>query len=640
MLRSASSEPAVKSLGTGDLKQLQRRVAARVAPPPSLTVSQWADAHRRLSRESSAEPGEWHTSRAPYQRGLMDAVADPAILEIWVMKAAQIGWTEILNNVIGFHIDQDPAPILLVQPNLEMAEAWSKDRLAPMIRDTPALRGKIADPRARDTGNTLLHKTFAGGHLTIAGANSPAGLASRPIRIVLFDEVDKFPASAGAEGDPISLGKKRSTTFWNRKMLAGSTPSVKGSSRIEEGFEASDQRYYFVPCPHCQEFQRLIWPQVRWPEGRPEAAVYVCQHCGAEISEAQKPAMILAGEWRASKPSRGIAGFHISELYSPWASWAEIAILFLQAKRLPETLQTWRNSSLGETWEDQGETVAPEGLLARRESYSSAHLPAGVKLITVGTDVQDDRLESTIWGWGADEEAWRIEHLVMNGDPGQLGAGSVWADHDALLKRKFATDAGETLGIEACCIDSGGHFTEQVYRYCAARKRSRTWAIKGAGGQGRLVWPKRPGRSAKVRVDVWLIGVDTVKDLLYGRLKKVIEPGPGYVHFDAATDEAWLEQLTSERIVYRTSQGRRVRLWRPRSTGVKQEALDCTVYAYAAMIGRGGLTVLSYRAAGGAKGSAPPPEAPGDQPAPPAPAFNAPRRPPLARRGWVKGWRK
>src|SRR5882672_4269896 len=304
MSRSANSELARKILGTGDLKELQRRVAARVAPPPSLTVSQWADAHRRLSSESSAEPGEWHTSRAPYQRGLMDAVADPAIREIWVMKAAQIGWTEILNNVIGFHIDQDPAPILLVQPNLEMAEAWSKDRLAPMIRDTPALRGKIADPRARDTGNTLLHKTFAGGHLTIAGANSPAGLASRPIRIVLFDEVDKFPSSAGAEGDPISLGKKRSTTFWNRKMLAGSTPTIKGSSRVEEGFEASDQRYYFVPCPHCQEFQRLTWPQVRWPEGRPEAAVYVCQHCGAEISEAQKPAMILAGEWRASKPSR------------------------------------------------------------------------------------------------------------------------------------------------------------------------------------------------------------------------------------------------------------------------------------------------------------------------------------------------
>ena len=560
----------------------------------------------------------------------MDAVADPLIREIWVMKSAQVGWTEILNNVIGFHIHQDPAPILLVQPTLEMAEAWSKDRFSPMIRDTPALRDKIADAKSRDSGNTLLHKTFAGGHLTVAGANSPSGLAARPIRIVLFDEVDRFPASAGTEGDPVSLGKKRATTFWNRKVLAGSTPTVKGASRIEAGFEQSDQRFYYVPCTACGAFQRLVWAQVRWPEGQPEAAVYACQHCGSELGDGDKAEMIRHGEWRSSRPSSGVAGFHISELYSPWSTWSEMAVAFLKAKRLPETLQTWINTSLGETWEDSGDTVEPRGLMSRVESYTAHSLPAGVRLLTAGTDVQDDRLETTVWGWGAEEEAWRVEHLVIRGDPGQQ---AVWQEHDDMLRRRWQTDDGRSLVIEACCVDSGGHFTEQVYRYCADRKKYRVWAIKGAGGPGRLVWPKRPGKGTKVRVDVWLIGVDTIKEVVYGRLKKVIEPGPGYLHFDADTDEHWLEQLTSETVVYRMSQGRRVRMWRPRQTGIRQEALDCTGYAYAAMIGRGGADVISRRTAG--------PVVQHEEPAPapePPPQLRRPTFRP-ARKNWITGFR-
>lgn len=509
------------------------------------------------------------------------------------MKSAQVGYTEILGNVVAFHVDQDPAPMLMVQPTLEMAEAYSKDRLAPMIRDTPALRDKIADPKSRDSGNTLLHKAFSGGHITIAGANSPSGLASRPVRIVLFDEVDRYPASAGAEGDPVSLGKRRTATFWNRKVLAGSTPTIKGSSRIEAGFEASDQRFYFVPCPHCGEMQRLIWAQVRWPDDDPGAAVYLCKGCGAELTDRDKAEMLRAGEWRATKDVKGIAGFHISELYSPWSTWGEMAVAFLRAKRFPETLQTWINTALGETWEDKGETLEPAGLMVRREPYTHASLPAGVRCVTVGTDVQDDRLELTFWGWGADEEAWRIHHVVLAGDP---ASPALWAEHDAQLARRFVTEDERQLLVEACCVDSGGHYTEQVYAYCAKRKRQRVWAIKGVGGQGRLVWPKRPSRGGRRRVDVWAIGVDTIKDVLYQRLKRVTEPGPGYVHFDADIDEHWLEQLTSETVVYRIVQGRRVRLWRPRSTGIRQEALDCTVYAYAAMIGRGGTPAQAFPA--------------------------------------------
>lgn len=569
----------------------------------------------------------------------MDAVADALIREIWVMKSAQVGWTEILNNVVGFHVDQDPAPMLMVQPTLEMAETWSKDRLAPMVRDTPCLRERIADPKARDSGNTLLHKKFTGGHLTIAGANSPAGLASRPIRVALFDEVDRYPASAGGEGDPFSLGKKRTATFWNRKVLAGSTPTIKGTSRIEAGFESSDQRFYFVPCTACGTMQRLVWAQVRWPDGAPAAAVYVCQHCGSELTEADKRDMIARGEWRATRPSNGIAGFHISELYSPWSTWGEMAEAFLQAKRFPETLQTWINTALGETWEDKGETLEPVGLARRREAYTKAAIPAGVQLLTVGTDVQDDRLEAFVYGWGADEEAWLIEHAVIRGDPGQP---QVWAEHDELLRRRYRTDDGRELVIEATCVDSGGHYTDAVYRYCAARKRFRVFAIKGVGGPGRLVWPKRPGRAAKLRVDVWPIGVDTIKDVIYGRLKRVSEPGPGYFHFCADADDAFFEQLASETVVHRMVQGRRVRMYKPRTSGARQEGLDGTNYAYAAMIARGGGELLNRRA-GTARPVAEqeletPPEP--DEPAPSMVERNHRERVTPRKRGWVNAWKR
>jgi len=535
----------------------------------------------------------------------MDAITDPAVREIWVMKSAQIGWTEICLNTLGYFVDQDPSPILLVQPTLDIAEAFSKDRLAPMVRDTPALTRKIADAKSRDSGNTLLHKQFPGGHITLGGANSPAGLAMRPIRVVIFDEVDKYPASAAASGDPISLGRKRTTAFWNRKVLAGSTPTIKGSSRVELGFSGSDQRFYLVPCPKCDKFQRLVWAQVKWAELNlePRQAVYQCVHCGALLTDSDRREMILRGTWEASKPANGIAGFHVNELMSPFVSIEEMVVNFLEAKKLPETLQTFINESLGESWEEEGDTVETAGVMARREQYTKASLPSGALLLTAGTDVQDDRLETTVWAWGTDEEAWRVEHFILRGDP---GGTSIWAEHDQHIDQRYRTDDGRELLIEACCVDSGGHYTEQVYRYCAKRKRKRVWAIKGIGGANRHVWPKRPSRGGKVRVDLWVIGVDTIKDVLYGRLRKVLKPAdqldgepwvatPGYVHLDADVDQEWADQLTSEVVVHRISHGRRIRAWKPRQTGSRQEALDCSVYAYAAMVGRGGGRLLAQR---------------------------------------------
>ena len=262
-------------------RRLQDAAEKALKPPPKLTVSQWADSYRQLSSESSAEAGRWSTSRAEYQRGMRDAVSDISVETVVLMTGAQIGKTELINNVVGFHIHQDPAPMLVVQPTLEMAQTWSKDRLSPAIRDTPVLTEKIKDPRSRDSGNTTLHKVFSGGHVTACGANSPSSLASRPCRIILCDEVDRYPLSAGSEGDPVGLAKRRSATFWNKKLILVSTPTEKGASRIEQAYEESDKRKYHVACPDCDHRQVLSWANVKWEEGKPSSAEYVCEDCGS-----------------------------------------------------------------------------------------------------------------------------------------------------------------------------------------------------------------------------------------------------------------------------------------------------------------------------------------------------------------------
>jgi phage terminase large subunit GpA-like protein len=542
----------------------------------------------------------------------MDAVSDPLIESVVVMSSAQVGKTEVVQNVLGYHAHQDPAPMLVVMPTLEMAEAYSKDRLAPMIRDTPVLSGLIADAKSRDSGNTLLHKTFPGGHITLAGSNSPASLASRPVRIVLCDEVDRYPVSAGAEGDPVNLARKRAATFWNRKFLLTSTPTIKGASRIESAYEGSDQRRYHVPCPHCETAQVLRWAQVRWPEGRPDEAVYVCEDCGAEVPHHRKAWMLAHGEWVAEAPFRGVAGFHISELYSPWRTWAQVATDFLEARRLPETLKTWVNTALGEPWEEEGETVDDTGLLARREGYTLDDPPEGLRLLVVGVDVQADRLEATHLG-AAGDELWVLGHTVLWGPPAEA---LVWRDLDALIARPVG-------GLLPRCVavDSGGHHTSHVYRYARERLARGVVAVKGVAGMGKPVVSKG-NKVGREQVRVHLVGTDTAKALLIGRLK-VLEPGPGYVHFAGDLDDEYFAQLTAEKAIIRYVKGQMRREWekiRPRN-----EALDCMVYALAA------LQVAAPRGTPPRKVAAPEPEQE-DVPRHVAPA-------PRQRKSWVTGWR-
>jgi len=556
----------------------------------------------------------------------MDALSDPRYERVVFMKSAQTGGTEIANNAVGYYMHQDPAPMLLVQPTLDMAKAWSKDRLAPMLRDTPALGGLVKEKRAKDSENTVLHKTFPGGHITMAGANSPASLASRPIRITIFDEVDRFPPSAGPEGDPVSLGRKRSTTFWNRKSLEISTPTVKGASRIEQSFGESTQDQYHVPCPHCQEMQTLKWANCKWPDNEPEKAFYACEHCGGVINDADLPAMLNAGEWVSAQPEKAVRGFHINELYSPWVTFGQMASAFMQAKQFPDTLKTWVNTALGETWEEEGEALA-DGLLSDRVEVYDSEVPEGVVVLTCGVDVQGDRLEAEVLGWGDGFEQWGVRYTVLYGDP---SGPQLWAQLDQYLATQFRHASGAELRIAATCIDSGGHHTQQVYAFCKPRYRRRVYAVKGVGGGGKPL-VGRPSKSNQGKLPLYPVGVDTAKELIAARLQ-INEPGPGYAHFPDSYPPDYFDQLTAEKCVTRYTRGVPSRVWVKKSAGRRNEALDVRVYNHAAFeILNPNIAVLRKRLVVDEQ-----PEPVEEQP---APTTRKPR--PRGRRGggFVNGWR-
>lgn len=591
-------------------------------PPPRLSVGEWADRERRLSSEASAAAGRWVTARAEYQRGIMDAISDPTLRDIVVMAGAQVGKTEMLLNVIGFHVHHDPAPILLVQPTLEMAQAFSKDRLAPMLRDTPALKGSVKDPRSRDANNTTTHKVFTGGHISLVGSNSAAGLASRPIRVVLCDEVDRYPASAGSEGSPILLARKRSATFHNRKMVMVSTPTNKGASMIESQYAESDQRQFFVPCEDCGTVQTLKWSQVQWDKDKPETACYVCEACGSIWDDPKRNRSVRKGQWVATAEFTGVAGFHINGLYSPWTVLSDAVRDFLIAKKAPDTLRVFVNTFLAETWEDQGETVGDIDFQSREDDWGDT-LPDDIVVITAGIDVQDDRLELELVGWGRDEESWSLAYKTLYGDP---STPHLWNDLDNILKASFVTENGRQLGIRGACIDSGGHYTQAVYNFVRPREGRRIFAIKGMGGEQRPL-VSRPTRNNIGKIKLFSVGTFPIKELIFSRLK-IQSEGAGYCHFPAGRPDEYYQQLAnSEKIVTKYHKGF------PRrdfvKTRTRNEALDCRVYAYAALC----ILSLNINAVADRVVNAPEPE---KEPQPQQPN-------PLARRprpgGFVNSWR-
>ena len=544
-------------------------------PPPDLKLSEWSDRYRKLSPESSAEAGQWNTSRAEYQREIMDTFNDPNIERIVVMTSSQVGKTEIILNAIGYYIDQDASPILIVQPTLQMGQAFSKDRLSAMIRDSEKLRGSVKDARSRDANNTTMHKKFAGGHLTIVGSNSASGLASRPIRILLMDEVDRYELSAGSEGSPIALAIARTKTFWNRKIFMCSTPTVKGLSAIESAFEESDKRYYYVPCPECEHKQVLKWKNVVWEEDKPETAAYACKECGSVIEESKKQWMLKHGEWRATNESNNTAGFHISELYSVWSTWSQMATNFLEAKKNPETLKTFINTALGESWEEQGDAVEYDTLLQRRLSYDKTNVPEDVLVITAGVDTQKDRLECQLVGWGKNYEAWVLDYKIFWGDP---NAFNVWQDLDVYLKKRYKTETDRIIPISCACLDSGGHHTNMVYQFTKPRQARRIFAIKGLSQAGKPI-ANRPTFVGKNKAVLYGVGTDTAKEAIFARLST--DPEATTLHFPNDVDEEYFKQLTAEKRVTKWIRGKKSLVWkqiRPRN-----EALDTLVYNFAAI---------------------------------------------------------
>lgn len=562
------------------IKRLWAETLGILKPPEKQTISEWADAERMLSPEASAEPGKWITARAPYQRGMMDAINDPAIGMVVLLTSSQIGKTEVLSNALGYFIEKEPSPMLVIYPTLEMGQAWSKDRLAPMLRDTPCLQGKVADVKSRESENTIMHKVFSGGHLTVSGANSAASLASRPVRVVLCDEIDRYPITAGTEGDPVKLAFKRCATFWNRKKLVTSTPSVRGISRIERFWEESDKRLYYVPCPHCNEYQVLTWKNLKWPKAEDgtyltDKTAYICEYCQKPIINSDKPGMLAKGEWRKTAKSKSVAGFHINELYSPWVSFQEMAEDFLEAKKSPDTLQVFINTSLGEVWDESGEAISEDLLMARREKYY-AEVPEEVCVLTCGVDVQDDRIESETVGFGVGEESWNIDAKVFHGDPARP---EVWKDLDNYLLRDFQHETGIKLRIACTCIDSGGHSTQEVYSFVKERQHRRIYAVKGSNQPGKpIVGRFTTGNTMHVKL--FPIGTDTAKELVYGRLK-IETIGPSYCHFPAERDAEYFKQLTAEKLVQKFHKGRLTRTWK--ATRARNEALDMRVYATAAL---------------------------------------------------------
>ncbi len=546
---------------------------AALRPPPKLTLSEWADEHFRLSAESAAEPGRWRT--LPYQRGILDAITDPAVERISWMKSARVGATKCMNAAIAYHIHHDPCTIMVVQPTVEDAEGYSKEEIAPMLRDVEALAGLVSDA-SKTSSSTILDKRFPGGVLSMVGANSGRGFRRVSRRLVIFDEVDGYPPSAGGEGDPIKLGEKRSEYYWNRKIIAASTPLVAGASRIEELFLAGDQRRYHVPCPHCGHMDFLRFNvarggeddpaddrghMLRWPKDRPEEACFSCRACGCDIEETHKRTMLEAGEWRADGAFSGHASFHIWEAYSlsPNTTWAGIAADFLEAKRLgPEKLKTFVNTALGETWKERGEAPDWERLYQRREPYAIGSVPEGVIVLTCGVDVQKDRLVPEVVGWGANKESWSISIDEIHGDTALLtGEESPWVGLTALLNHAFLGAEGRVFTISMMAVDSG-YNAQVVYTWCRQYPRSRVMACKGVGGARALVDAATPvdvtlgGKRIQRGYRVWPVGVDIAKAELYGWLRlRIGEDGevpPGYCHFPEH-GEAYFGQLTAEHLV-------------------------------------------------------------------------------------------
>jgi len=584
-----------------DLRSLWR-------PPPNLSLSEWATEHARLSPESSADVGRYRPY--PYQVAILDAIGDPRVERVTIMKSARVGFTKMIDFGVAWYVAQDPCPVMIVQPTIGDAEGFSKEEIEPMIRDMPILSGLISPSSKRDGGNTILKKKFPGGVLHMVGADSPRGFRRTSIRALFMDEIDGWALSAGEEGDQIRLAVKRTETFGNRKIVEGSTPTLDTTSRIKPLFERGDQRLYFVPCPSCDKAQVLKWAQFRWTEGDPSTVHYECEHCGAAISHNQKRWMVEEAArrqregiegygWIAQNPSvKGHASFHLWTAYSyaANATWEHLAAEWESCAPNSEERKTFINVTLGETYKGEGDKPDWKKLYDRREQYKADVVPAGGHILFAGVDVQRNRLEVEIVAYGPRMESWSVGYRVFGGDTSQLeGTDSPWQRLGDLMSEEWEHELGGKLSIRIAAVDTGDQ-TSTVYQWCARWPGSRVMAVKGrADGFSQIVGtPTQTGvtkagkKSHVASINLWPVGVSKIKEELYGWLKQekpTAESGTelpwGWCHFPEYPEE-YFRQLSAEELVPITHRGFRKYVWEVTRKNGRNEALDCRVYARAA----------------------------------------------------------
>ena len=583
---------------SSDEEKLNAAIAAPIAgfvAPEDITVSQWADRKRRLSPESSAEPGPWRTSRTPYLKEPMDAFTDPKLELIVMVASSQVGKSEFELNSIGYIIDQDPSSILYIHPTIEDAKKFSKLRVAPMVRDCKVLKSKVADPKSRESGNTILQKSYPGGMLTMCGSNSASALASMPIRYVIGDELDRWAISAGTEGDPWELAKARQTTFYNKMSIAVSTPTIKGHSKIDDLFSQGTQERWHHKCPTCGEYHNIVFGDIRFEYDTTviknkkhytvKSVHWKCPSC--ETLHTEREMKHQPAQWIAANPDaykNGVRSFWLNAFSSPWASWPSLILAYLDALGSTEKLQVVYNTKFGELWEDRGDLEDEETVMGRREEYP-AELPDGVLVLTCGVDTQDDRLEYEVVGHGHFGEKWGIKKGIIMGRPDTT---EVWQQLDQVIDHPYEFANGVKLKISITFVDSGGHYTQDVYQACRERIYRKVFAIKGRGGDGvpYTAPPKKTNIVVKGKYvgQCWLytLGVDAGKQAIMDSMR-VKEAGAKYYHFPRRDDYGadYFTGLLSEHLVYKKDR-KQPWVWEKIPGHERNEALDCRNYANAA----------------------------------------------------------
>lgn len=602
-LKKAEAERQASRRGAARLNRAMRKALSGMTPPDDLTVSQWAEAKRRLSAESAAEPGPWRTERTPYLREPMDAFTDPKVRHIIMVAASQVGKSEFLNNCIGYIIDEDPGSILFVHPTTIDAQEYSKLRIAPMLRDSPALRQKIAAPKSRDSHNTILQKAYPGGILTMCGSTEAHALASKPIRYVFGDERDRWATSAGNEGDPWDLAMARQTTFYNAKAVEVSTPTIKNASAIEAAYYTGTMERWNSRCPHCGEYHEIRWSDIRFEHDeiivshkktfKVKKVYYTCPGCGCVSTEAEMKR--APAKWIAENPEaygQGTRSFWLNAFVSQWASWESIVLKYLNALGSTKKMQVVYNTCFGETWEDRGDIEDEDSLLARREDYGKdengepVELPPGVLVLTAGVDTQDDRMEYEIVGHGFFGETWGIEKGIVMGRPDD---DATWNKLDEVVfDRVMRFENGVGLRVSMSFVDEGGHFTQSVRAQCNARISKKVFCIKGMPGQDKpYISPPKKQKIFVNQIAVgtcwqYQLGVDSGKEIIMDNLR-VQTPGQKYCHFPKRDDygSAYFAGLLSETKVYDPNK-KQPWSWKKIPGHERNEPLDCRNYALAA----------------------------------------------------------